>query len=140
MLYKLKIPISQNALFYAAVYDNIEAVEILLKDPNVDINRVIDDADGRVVDLLLKDPRVDPTKRLFKAVKQQDVGLIKLLINDPRININHPDFKQKVFYEAYDSDQIEFIGILIANPRIYELFKSDPEINELLDNLYKPQV
>ena len=80
----------------AVMYNNIEAVRILMMDPRVNpsdnkdyaLSLSINNGNMEMVQLLLGDSRVDPTNGLASAIRNRREAVMRLLISDPRVKLN----------------------------------------------------
>jgi len=120
---------------------HIDIVKQLLKDENVDVNKISEDDDTtpfyvaceeghiEIVKLLLSDSRIDPNipnengkTSFYCACERGDVELVKLLLNDNRIDINQAnDFHVSPILIACQQGHIEIVNYFLASRREVDL-------------------
>lgn len=94
----------QTILFKAVTKGNEKIVQLLMKNPNIDVNEtslmsVSFDFDGNGDYIICK-------TSLNQAVLNEFVDIIKLLLNNKNINLNITDESKKKPIELIDNEEI----------------------------------
>jgi hypothetical protein len=103
---------------------HVDVVNLLLLDPRVDpsanhnyaIVSAAQEGHGCVVQRLLKDSRVDPNDALQLAVTYGRADMVRLLINDQRIDLSANDYY--CFKEAATEGWIDVVRAHLEDPRV----------------------
>jgi len=127
-----------HLLYVASQFGNIEVVKHLLTIPNIDINTdnpmVIACEFGHyeIVKLLYErgaDPSIADSFSFRLAAENGFANIVKLFINDPRINVNAQD--EYAIKQACEENHHEVVKILMDHPKV--VYQSDVYSPVLVD-------
>lgn len=137
---------TETALNYAIENKNKQMIELLLKNPDIDVNLensaafycAVESNDNEIIDLFLKHPKIDlsekeqtninPEERtlFFLAVEKNNIKLAKILLSQPNTNINvrYKEIMRSGYFEmvplhyAIDNNSAEMVELLLSQPNI----------------------
>jgi ankyrin repeat protein len=117
--------IPADALIRAIDMEQVAAVNRLLEDPRIGLLsgmwRALEDSHVEIFRLFLKDPRMHQKniqRMLYVAAKESSPDVVKLLLDDPRVDPNEGDSNSTPLYSAVDNDRSDIVKVLLEHPRI----------------------